>query len=151
MLKLTDQGRKEVSNFVQKCEEFRKELLETGRDTGHIGPPDAGTVEKYAVQKGSVNGVYEESWHVADNYCLRIILYVNKDFIELRERRMIKMLNDLVYLVAFMSVFFIGLGTVTLAVEKIPFLHKMTIRLINAMTFNENDKIPEDWDGKDKE
>ena len=44
---------------------------------------DAGTVEKYAVQKGSVNGVYEESWHVADNYCLRIILYVNKDFIEL--------------------------------------------------------------------
>ena len=34
MLKLTDQGRKEVSNFVQKCEEFRKELLETGRDTG---------------------------------------------------------------------------------------------------------------------
>ena len=51
------------------------------------------------------------------------------------------MLNDLVYLVAFMSVFFIGLGTVTLAVEKIPFLHKMTIRLINAMTFNENDKI----------
>lgn len=51
MLKLTDQGRKEVSNFVQKCEEFRKELLETGRDTGHIGPPDAGTVEKYAVQK----------------------------------------------------------------------------------------------------
>ena len=58
MLKLTDQGRKEVSNF-------------------------AGTVEKYAVQKGSVNGVYEESWHVADNYCLRIILYVNKDFIEL--------------------------------------------------------------------
>ena len=42
------------------------------------------------------------------------------------------MLNDLVYLVAFMSVFFIGLGTVTLAVEKIPFLHKMTIRLINA-------------------
>lgn len=61
------------------------------------------------------------------------------------------MLNDLVYLVAFMSVFFIGLGTVTLAVEKIPFLHKMTIRLINAMTFNENDKIPEDWDGKDKE
>lgn len=54
-----------------------------GRDTGHIGPPDAGTVEKYAVQKGSVNGVYEESWHVADNYCLRIILYVNKDFIEL--------------------------------------------------------------------
>ena len=44
MLKLTDQGRKEVSNFVQKCEEFRKELLETGRDTGHIGPPDAGTV-----------------------------------------------------------------------------------------------------------
>ena len=57
------------------------------------------------------------------------------------------MLNDLVYLVAFMS----GLGTVTLAVEKIPFLHKMTIRLINAMTFNENDKIPEDWDGKDKE
>ena len=27
------------------------------------------------------------------------------------------MLNDLVYLVAFMSVFFIGLGTVTLAVE----------------------------------
>lgn len=105
MLKLTDQGRKEVSNFVQKCEEFRKELLETGRDTGHIGPPDAGTVEKYAVQKGSVNGVYEESWHVADNYCLRIILYVNKDFIELWERRMIKMLNDLVYLVAFMSVF----------------------------------------------
>ena len=70
MLKLTDQGRKEVSNFVQKCEEFRKELLETGRDTGHIGPPDAETVEKYAV-------------HVADNYCLRIILYVNKDFIEL--------------------------------------------------------------------
>lgn len=64
---------------------------------------------------------------------------------------MIKMLNDLVYLVVFMSVFFIGLGTVTLAVEKIPFLHKMTIRLINAMTFNENDKIPEDWDGKDKE
>lgn len=61
------------------------------------------------------------------------------------------MLNDLVHLVAFMSVFFIGLGTVTLAVEKIPFLHKMTIRLINAMTFNENDKIPEDWDGKDKE
>ena len=50
------------------------------------------------------------------------------------------MLNDLVYLVAFMSVFFIGLGTVTLAVEKIPFLHKMTIRLINAMTFNEKDK-----------
>ena len=44
MLKLTDQGRKEVSNFVQKCEEFRKELLETGRDTGHIGPPDAETV-----------------------------------------------------------------------------------------------------------
>ena len=40
MLKLTDQGRKEVSNFVQKCEEFRKELLETGRDTGHIGPPE---------------------------------------------------------------------------------------------------------------
>ena len=61
------------------------------------------------------------------------------------------MLNDLVYLVAFMSVFFIGLGTVTLAVEKIPFLHKMTIRLINAMTFNENDQIPEDWDGKDEE
>ncbi len=61
------------------------------------------------------------------------------------------MLNDLVYLVAFMSVFFIGLGTVTLAVEKIPFLHKMTIRLINAMTFNENDKIPEDWDGKEEE
>lgn len=61
MLKLTDQGRKEVSNFVQKCEEFRKELLETGRDTGHIGPPDAETVEKYAVQKSSVNGVYEES------------------------------------------------------------------------------------------
>lgn len=83
MLKLTDQGRKEVSNFVQKCEEFQKELLETGRDTGHIGPPDAETVEKYAVQKSSVNGVYEESWHVADNYCLRIILYVNKDFIEL--------------------------------------------------------------------
>ena len=76
-------NRNNVSNFVQKCEEFRKELLETGRDTGHIGPPDAGTVEKYAVQKGSVNGVYEESWHVADNYCLRIILYVNKDFIEL--------------------------------------------------------------------
>ena len=50
------------------------------------------------------------------------------------------MLNDLVYLVAFMSV-----------LEKIPFLHKMTIRLINAMTFNENDKIPEDWDGKDEE
>lgn len=60
------------------------------------------------------------------------------------------MLNDLVYLVAFMSVFFIGLGTVTLAVEKIPFLHKMTIRLINAMTFNENDKIPEDWDGNEE-
>ena len=60
------------------------------------------------------------------------------------------MLNDLVYLVAFMSVFFIGLGTVTLAVEKIPFLHKMTIRLINAMTFNENDTIPDDWDGTAK-
>ena len=47
--------------------------------------------------------------------------------------------------------FLLVLGTVTLAVEKIPFLHKMTIRLINAMTFNENDKIPEDWDGKDEE
>ena len=34
------------------------------------------------------------------------------------------MLNDLVYLVAFMSVFFIGLGTVTLAVEKYHFYTK---------------------------
>jgi len=51
------------------------------------------------------------------------------------------MLNDLVYLVAFMSVFFIGLGTVTLAVEKIPFLHKMTIRLINAMKMIRSRKI----------
>lgn len=60
------------------------------------------------------------------------------------------MLNDLVYLVVFMSAFFIGLGTVTLAMEKISFLRQITIRLINAMT-NENDKIPEDWDGKDEE
>lgn len=83
MLKLTELGRKEVCNFVQRCEELRKELLETGRDTGHIGPPDAETVEKYAGQKGSVNGIYEEIWHIADNYCLRIVLYANKDFIEL--------------------------------------------------------------------
>ena len=61
------------------------------------------------------------------------------------------MLDNLVYLVAFMSVLFIRLGISSLAEEKIPFLHKMTIRLINAMTFNENDKIPEDWDGKDEE
>ena len=52
-------------------------------DGNKVGTVDAETVEKYAVQKSSVNGVYEESWHVADNYCLRIILYVNKDFIEL--------------------------------------------------------------------
>lgn len=51
------------------------------------------------------------------------------------------MLDNLVYLVAFMSVLFISLGILSLAEEKIPFLHKMTIRLINAMTFNENDKI----------
>lgn len=61
------------------------------------------------------------------------------------------MLDNLVYLVAFMSVLFISLGILSLTEEKIPFLHKMTIRLINAMTFNENDKIPEDWDGKDEE
>lgn len=61
------------------------------------------------------------------------------------------MLDNLVYLVAFMSVLFISLGILSLVEEKIPFLHKMTIRLINAMTFNENDKIPEDWDGKDEE
>lgn len=61
------------------------------------------------------------------------------------------MLDNLVYLVAFMSVLFISLGILSLAEKKIPFLHKMTIRLINAMTFNENDKIPEDWDGKDEE
>ena len=61
------------------------------------------------------------------------------------------MLDNLVYLVAFMSGLFISLGILSLAEEKIPFLHKMTIRLINAMTFNENDKIPEDWDGKDEE
>lgn len=61
------------------------------------------------------------------------------------------MLDNLVYLVAFMSVLFISLEILSLAEEKIPFLHKMTIRLINAMTFNENDKIPEDWDGKDEE
>ncbi len=60
------------------------------------------------------------------------------------------MLDNLVYLIAFMSVLFIGLGIISLAEEKIPFLRKMTIRLINAMTFNENDKIPEDWDGKDE-
>lgn len=60
------------------------------------------------------------------------------------------MLDNLVYLIAFMSVLFIGLGIISLAEEKISFLHKMTIRLINAMTFNENDKIPEDWDGKDE-
>ena len=60
------------------------------------------------------------------------------------------MLDNLVYLIAFMSVLFIGLGILSLAEEKIPFLHKMTIRLINAMTFNESDKIPEDWDGKEK-
>ena len=59
------------------------------------------------------------------------------------------MLDNLVYLIAFMSVLFISLGILSLAEEKIPFLHKMTIRLINAMTFNE--KIPEDWDGKDEE
>ena len=52
------------------------------------------------------------------------------------------MLDNLVYLIAFMSVLFISLGILSLAEEKIPFLHKMTIRLINAMTFNENDKIP---------
>lgn len=59
------------------------------------------------------------------------------------------MLNNLVYLIAFISVLFLGLGIISLAEEKIPFLHKMTIRIINAMTFNENDKIPEDWDRKD--
>ena len=61
------------------------------------------------------------------------------------------MLDNLVYLIAFMSVLFISLGILSLDEEKIPFLHKMTIRLINAMTFDENDKIPEDWDGKEKE
>lgn len=60
------------------------------------------------------------------------------------------MLNNLVYLIIFVSVLFLGLGIISLAEDKIPFLHKMTIRLINAMTFNENDKIPEDWDGKDQ-
>lgn len=83
MLELTDLGKKEVCDFVQRCEKLRKEVLEAGKDTGHIGPPDAETVQKYAQQKGSVNGVYEESWHVADNYCLRIVLYIGKDFIEI--------------------------------------------------------------------
>ena len=35
------------------------------------------------------------------------------------------MLDNLVYLVAFMSVLFISLGILSLAEEKIPFLHKM--------------------------
>lgn len=48
------------------------------------------------------------------------------------------MLDNLVYLICIMSVLFISLGILSLAEEKIPFLHKMTIRLINAMTFNEN-------------
>ena len=61
------------------------------------------------------------------------------------------MLENILYLVSFMSDLFIRLLILYLAEEKIPFLHKMTIRLINAMTFNENDKIPEDWDGKDEE
>lgn len=83
MLKLTDSGKKKVYDFVQGCEELRKELLETRSDTGHIGPPDAETVEKYAEQSGSVDGVYKENWHVTDNHCLSIVLHADKDFIEL--------------------------------------------------------------------
>ena len=51
------------------------------------------------------------------------------------------MLDNLVYLIAFMSVLFISLGILSLAEEKIPFLHKMTIRLINAMTMIRSRKI----------
>ena len=61
------------------------------------------------------------------------------------------MLDNIVYLVVFSCLFFGGLGVVSLVVEKVPFFNKMSIKIINSMIFNEENKIPEDWDGKDEE
>lgn len=61
------------------------------------------------------------------------------------------MLGDFIYLLGFTGFFMFGLGLMSFAVEKIPFLDELFTKALEHISFCEEENYSEEWNGEDDE